>query len=131
MFVLLEHDRTHAAVSPAERGVHWDLLIEVPDQERLPTWQLATNPLTTTDPIMARRIQDHRPLYLDYEGPLSDDRGTVRRLDRGPAKVQPWDADRMVVTLEGTQLRGQFAITPDADGVTRFRPQDDPPDARV
>jgi len=26
---------------------------------------------------------DHRPHYLDYQGPLSDNRGSVRRLARG------------------------------------------------
>lgn len=31
----------------------------------------------------AERITDHRPAYLDYEGPISGDRGTVTRLARG------------------------------------------------
>ncbi|MHC4415085.1 MAG: hypothetical protein ACYS0G_07365 [Planctomycetota bacterium] len=33
--------------------------------------------------LKARRIADHRPRYLGYEGPLSEDRGSVRRLARG------------------------------------------------
>jgi hypothetical protein len=33
--------------------------------------------------IEMQRIADHRSLYLDYEGPISGDRGVVRRLDRG------------------------------------------------
>jgi len=31
----------------------------------------------------AERIADHRPEYLDYEGPISGDRGSVRLLSRG------------------------------------------------
>jgi len=33
--------------------------------------------------IDAEHIGDHRPAYLTYEGPISGDRGTVRRLARG------------------------------------------------
>ena len=33
--------------------------------------------------LEAARIADHRPAYLTYEGPVSGDRGTVRRLARG------------------------------------------------
>lgn len=31
----------------------------------------------------AERIADHRPAYLDYEGTISGDRGSVRLLTRG------------------------------------------------
>ena len=30
--------------------------------------------------LRAERIADHRPRYLRYEGPISGDRGSVRRL---------------------------------------------------
>ncbi len=33
--------------------------------------------------MVAERITDHRPAYLDYEGPVSDERGSVRRLAWG------------------------------------------------
>ena len=33
--------------------------------------------------MAAVRIADHRPAYLDYEGPVSDERGSVRRLAWG------------------------------------------------
>jgi hypothetical protein len=33
--------------------------------------------------VAAVRIADHRPAYLTYEGPISGDRGTVRRLASG------------------------------------------------
>ncbi len=33
--------------------------------------------------LPARRIPDHRPLYLDYEGVVSSNRGCVTRLHRG------------------------------------------------
>ncbi len=33
--------------------------------------------------MAAERIADHRPVYLDYEGPVSEGRGSVRRLAWG------------------------------------------------
>ena len=33
--------------------------------------------------IGARRLADHRARYLTYEGPVTDDRGTVTRLTQG------------------------------------------------
>lgn len=33
--------------------------------------------------IEATRLADHRPVYLEYEGPVPGDRGSVRRLERG------------------------------------------------
>ena len=33
--------------------------------------------------VAARRIADHRPAYLEYEGPVSPDRGSVARIANG------------------------------------------------
>lgn len=33
--------------------------------------------------LVAIRLPDHRRLYLDYEGPISDNRGHVRRVRAG------------------------------------------------
>ena len=76
MFALLEHDTSMAAaVTPAERGRHWDLLVEVPGCERLPTWRLERNPLVDAGEISAQRIGDHRRRYLEYEGEISGGAG--------------------------------------------------------
>ncbi len=48
--------------------------------------------------LIAHRIDDHRPEYLAYEGPLSRDRGTVRRLARG--MVVSWDRGEDVWRME-------------------------------
>ena len=70
-FVILEHDHP---------VLHWDLMLEA--GEVLQTWRLAAPPLAA-QPIAAMAVQDHRRLYLDYEGPVSGNRGTVRRWDHG------------------------------------------------
>ncbi len=48
--------------------------------------------------LTAHRIDDHRPEYLVYEGPVSRDRGTVRRLARG--MVVSWDRGEDVWRME-------------------------------
>ncbi len=76
------------------------LLHELPDGTRHVDWMMAQDsrgrlPLITFrlegrvdeladgERLVARRIDDHRREYLTYEGQISGDRGTVRRLARG------------------------------------------------
>ena len=80
-FVILRHEMPPTA----ERGSHWDLMLE--NRGVLLTWELPELP---PGPLPAsfgqlgiRRLPDHRIAYLEYEGPVSNDRGTVRRVDRG------------------------------------------------
>jgi len=111
MFALLEHDTTAATGLPeAERRRHWDLLVETPGQESLPTWRLAQNPLEARGDLAAERVKDHRRLYLDFEGEVSGGRGVVRRLDRGPATLERMAGDEVVVQLAGRLLCGRFEL---------------------
>jgi hypothetical protein len=97
-FVLLEHDHPH---------LHLDLMFEV--GEVLWTWQLPSLPADGA-PVEGRRIFDHRLLYLDYEGPVSGNRGRVRRLDRGAYDWLSQAAGRLVAQLSGNQLRGRLEL---------------------
>lgn len=122
LFALLEHETAD--------GVHWDLLVEQPGASLLATWRLARNPLEHTGLIAGERIADHRRLYLDYEGPVSGDRGTVRRLARGnvewlPAEqgglgASPVSKGPSQTAVPTARLR--FTNTPLA-GVWEIRPQ--------
>ena len=64
-FVILEHHWN---------GVHWDLMLEVDD--RLRTWALDA-PIAPGMDVPARRLPDHRAVYLDYEGAISGGRGSA------------------------------------------------------
>ncbi len=95
-YVLLWHD------CPADyrEGSHWDLMLErsdVVDEHRLATWSLSILPNewlrllghegeSAEGPIVAERLADHRAAYLDYEGPVSGDRGAVTRWASGPVE---------------------------------------------
>lgn len=71
----------------------------------LRTWRLAQPP-DTPGHIAAEALPDHRLAYLDYEGPVSGDRGTVERWDAGTYKTLEWTSNRVVVDLAGKKLAG-------------------------
>jgi len=75
-FVILRH------TLPAgdRQGTHFDLMLE--DDGKLLTWALPELPRAGDD-LIATQLPDHRIAYLDYEGPISDDRGEVERVDEG------------------------------------------------
>ena len=72
----------------SDHSEHFDLLLQLPTQEKILTWQIRSHPDTwPTTPPLATRIQDHRPIYMTYEGPLSQDRGQVTHLAHGTATL--------------------------------------------
>lgn len=72
-------------------GPHWDLMLE--RDGALCTWELQTLPRAwsralgqaqgDSDRVPAKSLADHRLDYLEYEGEVSGDRGSVRRVAEG------------------------------------------------
>ncbi len=118
-FVVLRHD------SPD--GLHWDFMLEIGGALR--TWALQDEPAANRR-IAARALGDHRVAYLDYEGPVSDDRGTVSQWDGGTFEVVEVKRDLVVARLTGRKLVGRAVLerAADSSGVTsddwlfRFEP---------
>ncbi|RME38785.1 MAG: hypothetical protein D6788_06745 [Planctomycetota bacterium] len=91
-------------------GEHWDLMLE--GEQALLTWQLPRDPTVPGPwPLPARRIGDHRKAYLTYEGPVSRNRGTVRRVDGGLLEWIERGPAEFVFRLEGSRLVGTFRLT--------------------
>lgn len=98
-FVLLEHDHPFA---------HLDFMLEQGDA--LWTWRLEQLPRLGV-PLPAQRLPDHRLIYLDYEGPVSGNRGRVVRLDRGVYDLLTHQSDTITLRLqEGQLLRGILCL---------------------
>jgi hypothetical protein len=97
-FVLLEH---------TWNGVHWDFMLEA--DEALRTWAIDA-PVVSGKDLPARALGDHRKIYLEYEGPVARDRGSVRRIDAGTFQVRVWSRDHVQVDLSGTQLVGEVVL---------------------
>ena len=75
-FVILCHD---PAPDTTQR-LHWDLMLET--ENALRTWALSEE-ISSGVSVSARQLAHHRKAYLDYEGPVSGNRGSVHRWDHG------------------------------------------------
>jgi len=89
------------------RGTHFDLMLEVGGVLR--TW-LIPELLVPGQLIQAEALPDHRLAYLDYEGPVSDNRGSVSRVDEGEYEVLAESAGLWHVRLAGRTLRGSLEL---------------------
>ena len=76
-YVVLRHE----GVNPP----HFDLMFETSAGSELATWQSAIWPVDRRTTLA--RIADHRRTYLTYEGPLSGNRGWVRRIMSGSCRI--------------------------------------------
>ncbi|MEM9657031.1 MAG: hypothetical protein AAF961_01600 [Planctomycetota bacterium] len=118
-FALLRHETPEHSQIPS----HWDLMIE--RDGTLATWRLCQLPYAwhnalaetsaqlgadanaaSTDPIAAIQLPEHRIAYLDYEGPLTQERGSVLRCDQGECCWILDAAGVCSVMLRGEKLRG-------------------------
>lgn len=109
-FVVLEHD------SP--RGRHWDLMFET--GAALATWALDEPPDAASE-VQAQSLTRHRIAYLDYEGPVSGDRGSVARWDEGTFRFEHRDATRVETRLLGKKLRGHATLSRTPETPDRWR----------
>jgi hypothetical protein len=96
-FVVLRHEPPVTS----ERTLHWDLMLE--SEGVLRTWALSCEPRLDAT-IAGQQLPDHRAAYLDYEGPISGDRGVVQRWDVGTYEVQRETGDELQITLRGDVL---------------------------
>jgi hypothetical protein len=98
-FVVLCHESSHA--------VHFDFMLEA--GEVLKTWALPQPPQPGVE-MACTALADHRLAYLDYEGPISGDRGSVTRWDFGQYAVERQTATQWVVTLASEKLNGTATL---------------------
>ena len=101
-FVILEHDYPE---------LHWDLMLEA--GAALRTWRLAAPPQVLGERIAATALPDHRLHYLDYEGPISGGRGTVKRWDAGSYEEDTASSpgSELRLRLTGAMLCGDARLT--------------------
>jgi len=93
-FAVLSHDHPFP---------HWDFLLEHGQACR--TWRLLRSPDSKGE-IPAESLPDHRLMYLNYEGPISGDRGTVSSWDSGTFEWLINEESLVEVQLSGSRLVG-------------------------
>ncbi len=107
-FVILVHDHPF---------LHWDFMLEV--DAVLRTWRLLDEPNSSGE-IAAEPLPVHRKHYLDYEGPVSNGRGTVRCWDCGDYTLVQESLTKIFVQLEGQKLNGLAVLECDVDKSCSF-----------
>lgn len=102
-FAVLRH------VTPATdaRPSHFDLLIE--NGDTLATWALS-QPLSEAGRQTACQLPAHRLLYLDYEGPISNNRGEVRRVAGGKCSLLEQSEHRWRIRFDDESLEGELTL---------------------
>jgi hypothetical protein len=97
-FVVLEHDHP---------TLHWDLMLE--GENALETWRLSSLPQIGAT-CQAEKLPDHRMAYLEYEGPVSKNRGNVTRWDEGRYFQIEDQPRRIGVRLVGKKFIGLLLL---------------------
>ena len=113
-FVVLRHDPPPDAAGT----LHWDFMLEIGDV--LKTWALDEEPQDGAS-IRATALADHRLAYLDYEGPVSQNRGFVTRWDQGTFELLGVTDQVWRVRLSGEKLRDEVLCQRDATDAQRWR----------
>jgi hypothetical protein len=108
-FVILEHDHP---------VLHWDLMLEC--NGILRTWRLAVPPEGEQE-ILAEASFDHRLYFLEYEGPISNNRGQVTRWDAGIYELQEESAARLTIRFDGSRLVGRALLERRGEAEWMFR----------
>ncbi len=115
-FVLLRHQCLPNYKKPS----HWDLMLE--QRESLATWELRELPASwarllgvqqaaTLDAVPAIHLPDHRIAYLEFEGPLSGDRGVVHQCDGGAYEILSQQQGALAFRLSGATLKGEAMLS--------------------
>jgi hypothetical protein len=117
-FVLLRHETPTGYVRPS----HWDLMFET--GAALRTWALEQLP-TDGAAVLAEELPAHRLAYLDYEGPVSGDRGEVRREDAGLYELLHETADEFTARMMGRQWQGIVSLVRHAEETWELRLRSD------
>lgn len=117
--VVLRHDL------PDGSG-HWDWLIaRSPDPSSTLVSFRLNHPFDdeACSGFEAERIADHRGAYLDYEGPVRNARGRVKRTASGLARIDLDSPDRFEVELELGGASGRWIAVKTHGATWRFTRQ--------
>ena len=86
---------------------HWDLLLEHPTGfgEKLLAFAAPTPPEEWGHAIVVEQLPDHRFVYLDYQGPVSGNRGSVSRVLDGTIQWQEFSATSLIAAVQSPGIR--------------------------
>jgi hypothetical protein len=112
-YVILLHELPAGQKLARGGTTHWDLMLEWGTVLR--TWALSCEPALglTCD---AQQLADHRLAYLEYEGPVSGNRGHVTRWDAGEYEIESQADHALALILHGPRLPSRLSLAEKGDG---------------
>lgn len=96
----------HEMPADSDRMNHFDLLLQQDDS--LATWEIQHWP--PVFPQRAKRLPDHRNHYLEFEGPLSGNRGSVHRVCQGTMELLKQNDRTWIVEMSGRNFDGVIQL---------------------
>ncbi|MEQ8316033.1 MAG: hypothetical protein RIE77_09175 [Phycisphaerales bacterium] len=100
---------------------HFDWMLETDADGPLLTFRLDRDISQDSDSFVAEPIGDHRRRYLDYEGPISGDRGSVTRIAEGRCDVISHRDGELIVRISLGNRDQKIRGNPDGHGRVAFR----------
>lgn len=90
--------------------IHFDIMFEWGDV--LKTYQIKNiEDLLNGNQVDAINIQDHRLIYLDYEGEISNNRGFVKIFDKGEYSQEKFENhNKMEFKVKGNIISGTLSF---------------------
>jgi hypothetical protein len=98
-FVILRHQ--------TPQGEHFDFMLELGGV--LKTWALPRPPELGAE-MTCEALPDHRIEYLDYEGPVSGNRGAVTRWDQGTYTPDRHTDTEWTLRLAGEKIAARASL---------------------
>ena len=91
---------------------HFDLMFETAPGSALKSWRSPAWPIVELTPLV--ELGDHRREYLEYEGPISNNRGNVRCTCRGSLSIISTSEAQWRIVLDDPYAELLIAKTLDA-----------------
>ena len=111
-YVILRHD---GVPEP-----HFDLMIETIPGGPLMTWRTLEWPISQESNLT--QLGEHRREYLDYEGPVANDRGQVKRIASGACELEWTTRHELIVKFPAQTIHlnclddDHWIATPQSNG---------------
>lgn len=99
---------------------HFDLLFETAPGSPLVSFRCLQWPITQCQPL--EKLPDHRPIYLDYEGKISNNRGHVHRVERGTYLRNDIDPHQSELLLSNATSMIRLVLTRQDSGIYQIQP---------